>query len=161
MINNSYHLYELPQEILGEIFCHLTSKTRAELCLVDRKFHEISIEVSMKLSKYPSVYITKQITDGMVFDINPDYHLIVRLKNSRLVNLKYVCYGGDIDIVKLMISNGAKEFDRGLYIACICNYLNIASLMISHGASVVLITNYIDEDDMNEKLWQLLNTHKV
>ena len=128
-------LYELPQEILDEIFTRMSSKTRAGICSVDRKFHELSVRISAKLSKYPSAYITGEMTNEMITDVSPDYHLIVRLKNKQLVNLLYTCQGGNLDVVAMMISHGANDWNYGLYVACVGGNLDIVTMMISHGAN--------------------------
>lgn len=65
------YLYHIPQEILECIFILMSSKTRSEICSVDRKFHKMSLRISMQLSKYSSTYITRKITTQMDVDINP------------------------------------------------------------------------------------------
>ncbi len=51
--------------------------------------------------------------------------------NSGLYNS---CKGGHINIVKLIIDNGANNFNDGLIWACLCGHIDIIKLMIDKGA---------------------------
>jgi ankyrin repeat protein len=64
-----------------------------------------------------------------------DYHLIVRLKR-KYNRFHTLCKFGNIDIIKLLISHGADDWNNGLIGACGGGHLELAELMISHGAYV-------------------------
>ena len=75
--------------------------------------------------------------------INKYYHIPIKQLNQQL---RYRCEKGDIDEVKLMIKNGADDWNGGLRAACEgeaicqgeaiyrCRYIEIAELMIEKGA---------------------------
>jgi ankyrin repeat protein len=90
------------------------------------------LSVSKRLSSLS--YVDTTTYDDDTLHESGDYHLIVRLKR-KCTTLYYICIGGNIDVVRLMISRGANNWNYGLYGACEGGHLELANLMISYGAN--------------------------
>jgi ankyrin repeat protein len=45
------------------------------------------------------------------------------------------CVGGHLELVNLMIEMGANDWNEGLYWACNCNHIKLVNLIISKGAT--------------------------
>jgi hypothetical protein len=62
------------------------------------------------------------------------YELCMEVKNVDY-GLVSACSNGYMDIVQLMIANGASDWNSGLSSACLNGHMDIAQLMIAKGAS--------------------------
>lgn len=62
-------------------------------------------------------------------------HLMIKNGADKLnAGLLWACGGGHMDIVKLLIKEGANNWDWGLYGACLGGHMDIVKLMIGNGA---------------------------
>ena len=125
---------DLLPEIWDYILTLCSSKDRSILCQVSKKWSTMVVVVSSRLSILGGQYYNQvPFKDNDLYG-SGDYHLIVRLKR-KYTSLYAVCQSGNIDVVNLMISLGANDWNGGLSGACIGGHLELAKLMISHGAN--------------------------
>jgi len=103
------NLQALPEDTTNYLFSLLTSKERANACLVSKWFEVAMIKVSMKLSPTPELYHwnpLRKLPKKKCDMISPrDYHLIVRLKQIDRMCFPLVCKEGDIDVIGLFIDH--------------------------------------------------------
>jgi hypothetical protein len=129
----------LPYELYKYIIELLSSDIRSKLCTVSKLFESICVLVSKELSPMPFLYekCVHTLTSDNIKQIllRGDYHLIVRLKTRRLINLELACKCGNLSIIELMIKKGAYNWNMGLSGACLGGHLNIVELMIEKGAN--------------------------
>jgi hypothetical protein len=121
---------DLLPELWACVFTLCSSKDRSILCQVSREWYNISLAVSKRLS--PLSYDDTLYDDEQLYR-SGDYHLIVRLKR-KYKKMHQICLSGNIDVVRLMISLGATNWNNGLQGACKGGHLELVDLMISHGA---------------------------
>jgi hypothetical protein len=109
-------------ELIEYIFTLCSSKDRSILCQVSKEWYVMALSVSKRLSQLS--YDNTIYNDDTLYK-SGDYHLIVRLK-SKCATLYYACIGGNIDVVKLMISHNAFTWNWGLQGACEGGHLELA-----------------------------------
>ena len=124
----------LLQELIEYIFALCSSKDRSILCQVSREWHTLAIKVSSQLSLMGDIYYNQALFDDDTLYGSGDYHLIVRLKR-KYNRFRTLCQFGYIDIIKLLISLGATDWNLGLAGACGGGHLELAELMITNGAN--------------------------
>ena len=130
----------LPIELILMIFALGTSFSRCMLCIVNTKFNKLALQSSRELSKYPQLYDdcgAGKIKRKMIIDIykSNEYHIIVRKKLTEYKNLSFACMSDDINIIKLAMQLGAKDWDSGLLTAAGEDNSMGVSLMIEKGAN--------------------------
>jgi hypothetical protein len=116
----------IPNEIIKHIFDHLSSKDRSLICSVSSKFNKISLESSNfnEFIEYDKYIIYKQ----------QNYHVLVRLKNVKLLDLREACIINDYDMVELSlrILNKFEFFEllNTFNYVCLNGYFNIVKLLV-------------------------------
>lgn len=138
----------IPKELYSEIFQYLSFKSRSEICSVSKLFEYYAIEVSKSKSiakfydsnynSYNDPELWSDHERNNPYNINKiyvkhDYHLVVRLKQKHLVDLRDACVYNDIDLIELAIRMGQTDYNNGFNGACETNHYNIAKLMIIKG----------------------------
>ncbi len=63
------------------------------------------------------------------------------IENGATDGLWNACYGGNIEIIELLIGKGANDFNQGLIGACRAGHIEIVKLMIENRAPEVLDLN--------------------
>jgi ankyrin repeat protein len=120
-------------ELIEYIFALCSSKDRSVACQVSKEWLSMVIKVSSQLSPLGELYYSQLSFNEYDLYASGDYHLIVRLKR-KYTDLFAICKFGDIDIVQLMITYGANDWNNGLLKACESGHIELANLMISSGA---------------------------
>lgn len=126
--------------------CFLTNKTKT----VKQWNHELGLACLCGNTKHVNLILVHGHADdwgtGLLYACMIGHqHLVcemIRLCKRDLVlpflnmdkALHYACYGNHFDIVKLLINEGAKDWNMGLMGACEGGHLEIASAMIKNGA---------------------------
>lgn len=107
-------------------------------------------------------YIYKK---GLIAACEGGHFNVVNLMLSKGANnyndgLFAACEGGHSELVKLMIDLGANDFNKGLHRACINNHIEVAKIMISKGANKY---KYLKIRPSLEfiKLYNKLSTNKI
>jgi hypothetical protein len=124
------------QEIAELILSFASSKTRTIAGMVSKQFREISRVISQQSSTVPEYYELDYISFKNIHKIimSCDYYLIVYLNNPVLLNLCNACISGDMDIIKLMIKNGANNYNSALCSAAHSNKCDIIRFLVEKGA---------------------------
>lgn len=160
------NLQILPKDVLIYTAKILSSKDRSAICSVSKKFESLAIAASKSLSVAPHIFdedITRYIEISehlsLLIITAGEYHLIVRLKQSELLELFYAaksgcwdllnmtielvdepnwddvfggaCMAGHLDIARFATDKGLKDPSEGMYYACEHKYLKIVEMATS------------------------------
>src|SRR3989344_4068680 len=131
-------------DIFGDIVRSLNEKNLLKIALINSRFFRDAKKVKLNINKHYreregvqlcryckknniislSILIKKYYNDYYPYDWTELDH-----------GLGAACRGGNKDLIDLMISNGANNWNYGLKGACIGGHRDLIDLMISKGAS--------------------------
>ena len=83
--------------------------------------------------RYGCEYGMNDIVEFMIEKAVPTNRIFPSLDRNN--GMSGACRSGHIDIVKLMIENGANDWNWGMYNACCGGHINIVKFMIKNGAN--------------------------
>ncbi|MEM3858150.1 MAG: F-box protein [Candidatus Micrarchaeaceae archaeon] len=121
-MDNLYH------DVFTYILSFLSQKDLIRLMRVSKRFYN-----TINNLKLPSFDFYTSCLKGYYLNIRK----WLQLKKSFDLNMAFLnaCIGGNLDIVMLMIKNGANNWNLGLYAACKGGKKQIIDLMIKNGAT--------------------------
>ncbi len=128
---------KLPNTIISLIFNEIEEIKWIKLFFLF--MDEIEWKIDHHLYRITCHQLKKVCKNGNIFTIlkNKD-HLYwnggLYYQNDWNKAFKGACFGGHLNIVKLMIERGANEWNNGLFEACYGGHLNVVNLMIEKGA---------------------------
>ena len=151
-------VYLLTHDVIVYICRLLTSRERSFRCTISKSWSDAVIAASKLESGIPMMYdvtadAISPVTNKTLMDMSLqeytleqkraimcDYHLVARLKCPSSRFLYMSCYGGNIDVVKMMLAHpveqSSESLNRGLYNACATPNIELINMLLDKGALV-------------------------
>ena len=119
----------LPVEMLNEILLQVDKSTLFEAAQVCKQWRHLAVKQVVPIKTYQDFKSACTI-DNRLSIVQSNY--IQSWINDGLVA---ACEGGHLDLVQLMITKGADDWNGGLYDACRGGHQALVHLMITKGAN--------------------------
>ena len=118
-----------PKELLHLILNNLNIVSLFKSKLICKDLYIVANEILCDIKLY--------IENKDIFDlikenfIHIEFAFKLKKFNNWVDGLRYACFGGHLNIVNLIIDNGANDWDVGLFGACRGGHLDIVNHMLS------------------------------